>query len=62
MLWIKLKKEKKKLFESSSSLKVPYDVVSYSLNFDQGSSQDELDYISTSFSLRFTNPARVSKN
>ncbi|KAG5009349.1 hypothetical protein AAZX31_07G083300 [Glycine max] len=58
VLWMKLKKEKKKLFESASSpLQVPYDPYTYSQNFDQGTAKDEPDNFSRSFSVRFADPS-----
>ncbi|RDX70941.1 FRIGIDA-like protein 4a, partial [Mucuna pruriens] len=59
LLWMKLKKEKKKLFESASPLQVPYDQYTYSQNFDQGISLDEPDNLSRSFSVRFADPSGV---
>ncbi|KAJ1437951.1 hypothetical protein SESBI_03378 [Sesbania bispinosa] len=60
MLWMKLKKEKKKLFECASPLQqVPYDPYTYSQNFDQGNAHDEPDNLSRSFSVRFADPCRV---
>ncbi|KAJ9167798.1 hypothetical protein P3X46_019391 [Hevea brasiliensis] len=64
VLWMKLKKEKKKLFESSSGpLQVPpyYDEYSYLQNFDQGSGKDEPENLSRSFSVRFADPSRDSR-
>nr|KYP49328.1 hypothetical protein KK1_028966 [Cajanus cajan] len=57
VLWMKLKKEKKKLFESASPLQVPYDPYSYSQNFDQGTAKDEPDNLSRSFCVRFADPS-----
>ncbi|KAK7271288.1 hypothetical protein RJT34_27067 [Clitoria ternatea] len=62
VLWMKLKKEKKKLFEaasssSSSPLQVPYNPYTYSQNFDQGTAKDEPDNLSRSFSVRFADPS-----
>ena len=59
MLWIKFKKEKKKLFVSSATLHVPYDPYTYSQNFDQGNALDEPDNLSRSFSVRFADPSRI---
>ncbi|TKY60900.1 hypothetical protein E2542_SST18003 [Spatholobus suberectus] len=59
LLWMKLKKEKKKLFESASPFQVPYDQYTYSQNFDQGTALDEPDNLSRSFSVRFADPSRV---
>ncbi|OIW10027.1 hypothetical protein TanjilG_32767 [Lupinus angustifolius] len=60
MLWMKLKKEKKKLFECASSpLQVPYDPYTYSQNFDHGTALDEPDNLSRSFSVRFSDPSRA---
>jgi len=59
VLWMKLKKEKKKLFESASSspLQLPYDPYTYSLNFDRGTAKDEPDNLSRSFSAKFADPS-----
>ena len=58
MLWMKLKKEKKTLFESASSpLQVPYDPYNYSQSFDQGTAKDEPENFSGSFSVRFADPS-----
>ncbi|KAK8660561.1 hypothetical protein V6N13_051483 [Hibiscus sabdariffa] len=56
-LWMKLKKEKRKIFESPA--RVPYDPHTYSQNFDHGFTWDEPDNLSRSFSMRFANPSRV---
>ncbi|XVE98198.1 hypothetical protein REPUB_Repub03eG0084900 [Reevesia pubescens] len=58
VLWMKLKKEKRKIFESDP-VQVPYDPYTYSQNFDQGFSWDEPDNLSRSFSMRFADPSRV---
>ncbi|KAL2321254.1 hypothetical protein Fmac_030223 [Flemingia macrophylla] len=57
VLWMKLKKEKKKLFESASPLQVPYDPYTYSKNFDQRTAKDEPDNLSRSFCIRFADPS-----
>ncbi|KAL2342515.1 hypothetical protein Fmac_003800 [Flemingia macrophylla] len=57
LLWMKLKKEKNKLFESASPFQVPYDQYTYSQNFDQGTALDEPDNLSRSFSVRFADPS-----
>ncbi|XP_073226409.1 uncharacterized protein [Cicer arietinum] len=64
MLWMKLKKEKKKLFECASSTlqQVPYDPYTYSQNFDQGTVFDEPDNLSRSFSVRFADPCKLIVN
>ncbi|XP_061343827.1 uncharacterized protein LOC133289840 [Gastrolobium bilobum] len=59
MLWMKLKKEKKKLFVCASPLQVPYDPYTYSQNFDQGTALEEPENLSRSFSVRFADPSRV---
>ncbi|RYR67897.1 hypothetical protein Ahy_A03g014353 [Arachis hypogaea] len=63
ILWMKLKKEKKKLFECASAttpFQVPYDSYTYSQNFDQGTAAlDEPDILSRSFSVRFADPSRL---
>ncbi|KAK7320000.1 hypothetical protein RJT34_04729 [Clitoria ternatea] len=66
LLWIKLKKEKKKLFDctsaKTSTLQVPYDPYTYSQNFDHGTALDEPENLSRSFSVRFADPSRVIVN
>ncbi|ESW24813.1 hypothetical protein PHAVU_004G162400 [Phaseolus vulgaris] len=57
VLWMKLKKEKKKLFESASPLQLPYNPYTYSLNFDKGTAKDELDNLYRSFSVQFADPS-----
>ncbi|XVF49211.1 hypothetical protein PTKIN_Ptkin03bG0250300 [Pterospermum kingtungense] len=57
-LWMKFKKEKRKIFESDP-VHVPYDPDTYSQNFDQGFPWDEPDNLSRSFSMRFADPSRV---
>ncbi|KAK7358318.1 hypothetical protein VNO77_00245 [Canavalia gladiata] len=59
LLWMKLKKEKKKLFQSASHLHVPYDQYTYSQNFDQGTALDEPENLSRSFSVRFADPSGI---
>ncbi|KAJ0089681.1 uncharacterized protein LOC116123177 [Pistacia vera] len=59
VLWMKFKKEKKKMFESVSPLQVPYDPYTYSQNFDQGFAWEEPDNLSRSFSVRFADPSRI---
>ncbi|KAK8610437.1 hypothetical protein V6N13_081594 [Hibiscus sabdariffa] len=49
-LWMKLKKEKRKIFESPA--RAPYDPHTYSQNFDHGFTWDEPDNLSRSFSMR----------
>ena len=59
LLWMKIKREKKRLFESAASFQVPYDQQTYSQNFDQGTALDEPDNLSRSFSVRFADPSIV---
>ncbi|OUZ99926.1 hypothetical protein BVC80_9069g34 [Macleaya cordata] len=60
LLWRKIKKEKKKIFDSSSvQAQVPYDPYTYSQNFDHGSAWAEPDNLSRSFSARFADPSRI---
>ena len=61
ILWRKFKKEKKKLFNRSSSLgHVPsYDPYTYSQNFDHGSMWTDPDNHCRSFSARFAVPSRI---
>ena len=61
VLWRKLRREKRKILESSNTTTfyssgpklIPYDPFSYSQNFDQGTAGEELDNLSRSFSARF---------
>ncbi|XVF34809.1 hypothetical protein REPUB_Repub18cG0090600 [Reevesia pubescens] len=61
VLWMKFKKEKRRIFESDHHQvqQVPYDPYTYSQNFDQGFARDEPDNLSRSFSVRFADPSRV---
>ncbi|PON94541.1 hypothetical protein TorRG33x02_095760 [Trema orientale] len=72
VLWRKLKKEKKKIFESPPAVPqrrrlVPYDPYSYSQNFDQSFAWDDIlhgdhdddNLISRSFSFRFADPSKI---
>lgn len=61
LLWRKIKKEKKRLFDCSSTSPVhlPYDPYTYSQNFDQGSTWADPDNLSRSFSARFAVPSRI---
>ncbi|KAJ4957854.1 hypothetical protein NE237_024965 [Protea cynaroides] len=63
VLWRRIKKEKKRIFDSSSApVQAPYDPYTYSQNFDQGSTWAEPDNLSRSFSVRFTVPSKdISK-
>lgn len=42
-----------------NSVQIPYDVYTYSQNFDQGFARDEPDNLSRSFSVRFADPSRI---
>ncbi|XP_022714509.1 uncharacterized protein LOC111274134 [Durio zibethinus] len=61
MLWRKLMREKKKIFDCSSSTRVhvSYDPYTYAQNFDQGLMSTDPDDLSRSFSARFAVPSRV---
>ncbi|KAI3962604.1 hypothetical protein MKW98_008471 [Papaver atlanticum] len=69
LLWRRIKKEKNKLFYSSSSSscyvhhqrtrQVQYDPYTYSQNFDHGSAWNEPDNHSRSFSARFAVPSTI---
>ncbi|KAA8541814.1 hypothetical protein F0562_022966 [Nyssa sinensis] len=50
VLWRKIKKEKKKIFDSSTAVQFTYDPNSYSQNFDQGLTWADPDDLSRSFS------------
>lgn len=59
VVWMKFKKEMKKMFEFVSPLQVPYyNSYTYSQNFDQGFAWEEPDNLSRSFSVRFADPSR----
>ncbi|XP_073121106.1 uncharacterized protein [Henckelia pumila] len=58
-LWKKIKKEKKRMFHCSNSMRFTYDPYSYSQNFDEGSIWADPDDLSRSFSARFAVPARI---
>ncbi|KAK4280870.1 hypothetical protein QN277_012432 [Acacia crassicarpa] len=67
MLWMKFKKEKKRLLHQSSTTSslhnIPYyDPHTYSQNFDQGIALDDPDNLSRSFSARFADPSRLHLN
>ncbi|CAK9185660.1 unnamed protein product [Ilex paraguariensis] len=60
LLWRKLKKEKKRFFDRSSSVQYfTYDPYTYALNFDQGLKWADSDDLSRSFSARFSVPSRI---
>ncbi|GLU22186.1 hypothetical protein SLE2022_382790 [Rubroshorea leprosula] len=63
ILWRKLKREKKKILNCSSTnrLHVSYDPYTYAKNFDQGLMSDPED-IARSFSARFAVPSRIFDN
>ncbi|TKY48150.1 hypothetical protein E2542_SST25564 [Spatholobus suberectus] len=56
--WRKIKREKRRLFSSSTEVHVQYDPSSYSQNFDDGYSTDP-DNLSRSFSARFAVPSKI---
>ncbi|KAK4349965.1 hypothetical protein RND71_029278 [Anisodus tanguticus] len=60
LLWRKIRKEKKRVFDCSNSMRFTYDPHSYSQNFDDQSSifADD-DEFSRSFSARFVVPSRI---
>lgn len=58
-LWRKIKKEKKRIFDCSSSMRFSYDPCTYAKNFDQGLTWADPDDLSRSFSARFAVPSRV---
>nr|GLL17766.1 hypothetical protein A4A49_08815 [Ipomoea trifida]GMC53551.1 hypothetical protein A4A49_08815 [Ipomoea batatas] len=59
LVWRKIKKEKRRMFECSNSTRFTYDPYSYSQNFDQGSFPADSDELSRSFSARFAMPSRI---
>ncbi|OVA12045.1 hypothetical protein BVC80_1487g14 [Macleaya cordata] len=64
VIWRRIKKEKKKIFNSTltSPVQVSYDPYSYLKNFDQGSACSEPDNLSRSFSARFADPSKIFQN
>lgn len=61
-LWMKLKRERRRMFESGSfegHVHGPYDLYNYTQNFDHGLASEEPENLSRSFSVRFTNPSRM---
>lgn len=62
-IWRKFRKEKKRIFGCSNSMRFTYDPHSYSQNFDQGPlSADDHHVLLTSFSARFAVPSRIFDN
>ncbi|KAL2463125.1 uncharacterized protein Fot_54362 [Forsythia ovata] len=59
LLWRKIKKEKKKKFNCSNSMRFTYDPYSYAQNFDQGLMWSDPDDLARSFSARFAVPSRI---
>ncbi|CAK7356667.1 unnamed protein product [Dovyalis caffra] len=61
LLWRKMLKEKRKIFDCSSSAQVyhTYDPYTYSQNFDHGLVMSNPDDSSRSFSARFAVPSRI---
>jgi len=61
LLWRKMVKTKRKVFDSSSSAQVylTYDPYTYSQNFDDGLVMSHPDDSSRSFSARFAVPSRI---
>ncbi|KAG8388329.1 hypothetical protein BUALT_Bualt02G0114400 [Buddleja alternifolia] len=58
-LWKKIKKEKKRMFQCSNTVRFTYDTCSYEQNFDQGLMFADADDLSRSFSARFAVPSRM---
>ncbi|KAL2346891.1 hypothetical protein Fmac_000891 [Flemingia macrophylla] len=60
MLWRKLKtSDKKKVYDSPSTIEGVYDPETYSMNFDQGTGWMEPDNLPRSFSARYADPSRI---
>ncbi|XVE97533.1 hypothetical protein REPUB_Repub03eG0027500 [Reevesia pubescens] len=60
--WKKFRRERKKIFSSSTvTFQASYDPDEYSQNFDQGTGWAEPDNLSRSFSARFADPSRISR-
>nr|XP_027190284.1 uncharacterized protein LOC101510277 [Cicer arietinum] len=63
-IWRKMKRNKKKVFNSSSPTSSTvddgvYDEETYSMNFDQGTGWMEPDNLPRSFSARYADPSRI---
>ncbi|CAK9185659.1 unnamed protein product [Ilex paraguariensis] len=59
-LWRKLKKEKKRIYVRSSTVRYSsYDPYTYAQNFDQGLTWADPDDLSRSFSARFVVPSTI---
>ncbi|XP_058180242.1 uncharacterized protein LOC131298789 [Rhododendron vialii] len=60
LMWRKIKKEKKKILERSTTVQRSYDIHAYAQNFDESSTWDDSDCLSSrSFSARFAVPSRI---
>lgn len=64
MLWRKLRRNKKKVFSSSTPSPSivdggGYDEETYSMNFDEGTGWMDPDNLPRSFSARFAHPSRI---
>ncbi|CAL5327749.1 hypothetical protein CsSME_00007540 [Camellia sinensis var. sinensis] len=60
LLWKKIKKEKKKIFDySTTTIRFTYDPNTYAQNFDEGLTWEDSDEVSRSFSARFAVPSRI---
>ncbi|RWR83027.1 hypothetical protein CKAN_01176700 [Cinnamomum micranthum f. kanehirae] len=62
VLWRKLQKGRRRIFDSSASVHIPYDPYSYSQNFDHGSAWIEPENLSRSFSARKSKEGKTPKS
>ncbi|XAR50626.1 hypothetical protein NMG60_11004995 [Bertholletia excelsa] len=64
LLWRRIKKEKKRIFDCSTSVTVQftYDPYTYAQNFDDGAPWKDPEDLSRSFSARFAVPSRIFEN
>ncbi|KAJ8640625.1 hypothetical protein MRB53_017319 [Persea americana] len=59
VLWRKLQKGRRRIFDSSASTHIPYDPYSYSQNFDHGSAWIEPENLPRSFSARYAGSSSI---
>lgn len=59
MLWRRLQKGRRRIFNSSAPIHTPYDPYTYAQNFDHGSTWVEPENLSRSFSARYAGPSSI---
>ncbi|MED6151612.1 hypothetical protein PIB30_084092 [Stylosanthes scabra] len=59
IIWRKLKRNKKKVYDSPAAADGVYDPESYWMNFDHGTGWMEPDNLPRSFSARYADPSRL---